>query len=174
MYKKSDFVECKVVDKMDNKKKVYTSEGLSDKEGQYNLSDLKNALNLMLYDDSLSAVDTFIETCFPAKKSTDFNCVKTFCIQSLVLLELILNERNILKDGVYEIFCDVWRNIDFFSNTDSIKAWFEELLKAVFRLTRPKTEDTNHKVIRAINEIIEKNYANIKNIGEIASQLFIS
>ena len=174
MYKKSDFVECKVVDKMDNEKKVYTSEGLSDKKGQYNLSDLKNALNLMLYDDSLSAVDTFIETYFPAKKGTDFNCVKTFCIQSLVLLDLILNERNLLNDSIYGVFSEIWNKIDCFNNTESINEWFEETLKTIFQLTRPKTEDTNYKVIRAINEIIEKNYANIKNIGEIASQLFIS
>ena len=174
MYKKSDFVECKVVDKMDNEKKVYTSEGLPDKKEQNNVLNLKDALNLMLYADSLAAVNTFIETYFPARKGADFHCVKTFCIQSFVLLELILNERNLINDSVYEIFCNTWRNIDCFSDADSINEWFEETVKAIFRLTRQKTEDTNYKVIRAINEIIEKNYADIKNIGEIASQLFIS
>ena len=167
-------MECKIVDKINNEKKAYTSKSISYINGHYSILNLKNALNAMLYDDLSSAVDTFIEIYFPTKKDIIFSSAKTFCIQSLVLLELILNERNLLNDNAYSILCEAWKNIDYFSDTESIKKWFEKILKTILPLVRETSEATYGKIIRSINEIIEKNYANIKNIGEIASQLFIS
>ncbi len=164
----------KTVAKMENEKQHYAFDDLFNEKAEYNILDLKNALNTMLYDDSLCVVNTFIEAYFLSKQDMSFCSVKKFCIQAFVLLELVLKERNLLNDNVYAVFLEIWNKIDHFNTTESMEEWFEETLKTIFQRTRATEEEIYDKIIRSINDIIEKNYANIKNIGEIASQLFIS
>lgn len=141
---------------------------------EYNILDLKNVLNSMLYDGSADSINNFIEKYCSDKKNTNLYSFKTFCMQVFVLLQLILNERNLLSDSVLSVFSEIWNKINRFNNPNSMKLWFEESVKSIVEHIQIKSEEAYDIIVRSINEIIEKDYSNIKNVGEIASRLFIS
>ena len=139
----------------------------------YNIQDLKENIECLVYSDEADKIDRFINQFYGKIDAENVFVSKTFCITVLVLLQLVLHESNMFDGDTASIFSEFWSKINTLKNHDEMWKYFKEILLQTIPASLTDKE-RYLDLVADIDKIIEKDYKYIKNVQDVVSHLFVS
>lgn len=141
---------------------------------KYNVQELKEMLEHLIYSDEPDKTERFINKLYENVDVENIYVSKTFCTTVLVLLQLVLNENNMIDSQIMSFFSEFWSKINNFKHYEEVWNCFKEMLMQILSVALTGNEQRYEGLIADIDRIIEKDYKHIKNVQDICSRLFVS
>ncbi len=140
----------------------------------FNLGELKNDIYNFFANNFEFPIETFMDKYFPANKVYVANELNQLCLSVVTVTQLLFLERNISIDQIFDEPYVVWKKIADFSTILNIKQWIKNFLIACYDYTVSSESTKLPRTVSAIKDYIDKNYANITSVSQIAAMLYIS
>jgi len=141
---------------------------------KYNVQEIKEMLEHLIYSDESDKAERFINKFYENIDAENIYVSKTFCTTVLVLLQLVLHENNLFDSQNISVFSEFWSKINNLKNYDEVWTCFKEILLQILSTVLTGNEQRYEGLIADIDKIIEKDYKHIKNVQDICSRLFVS
>ncbi|MBQ4518055.1 MAG: response regulator [Clostridia bacterium] len=141
---------------------------------KYNVQEIKEMLEHLIYSDESDKTERFINKFYENIDAENIYVSKTFCTTVLVLLQLVLHENNLFDSQIISVFSEFWSKINDLKNYEEVWNCFKEILLQILSTALTRNEQRYEGLIADIDKIIEKDYKHIKNVQDICSRLFVS
>lgn len=140
-------------------------------EPSYEISEIRNDIMMIIDEEKKTGIEDFIEKYFnmPMSKAN----LKRLSISIIITLELVLIEHGMEMGDIFGGTHIVWDKIDNFETILDTKQWIYNILDAALYMCGNESKRYD-KIIRDIQENINKNYASISNVSQIVDDLYIS
>jgi two-component system response regulator YesN len=154
---------------------VYMYEETERLSPQYNILELKNTLNELANkstEENAENIEIFVDNAFPNGDYSNQYDVRMLIVCVFTILQIILAERNMMNKEISDKINNLWANIYTPQEAQTVKARFKNALTDALNLITHDYEAGD--IVKGVNDQIINNYRDIKNIGQIASCLYVS
>lgn len=141
---------------------------------QYDIMDVKRRLEKIIESGETSDVHSFIEERYRSETYYPQTYIQSLTYSIVNVIQTCLLERSESYGSVFGDELSVWNKLQKFETVSDIKAWLIELIETVREFFAKKESGRYQKIVDDIKSIIERRYAEIENVNEIVSSLYIS
>ena len=138
----------------------------------YEISEIKDALDLLLADLSDQQLRLFLDKYYPPGVSKNY--AKTLCVSVITTLQLILLEHNYDIKDLFEDSSIVWKRLDDFDSIANTHQWLYNMINTILNFLNDMEKSKYNKIVDDIKQVINQGYSSISNIEQIADSLHIS
>ena len=138
----------------------------------YEITEIKDALDLLLEDLSDEQLRLFLDKYYPPGASKNY--AKTLCVSVVTTLQLILLEHNYDIKDLFEDSSIVWKKLDNFDSMPNPHQWLYNIINATLNFLNEMEKSKYNKIVDDIKQVIDERYSSISNIEQIADCLHIS
>jgi two-component system response regulator YesN len=140
----------------------------------FTVSDLQSALETLMRDNSEPQFEMFLNLYCSDRLCRSRYALKTVCVMLFSASELVLLGRNLDIEEIWGVRRDVMERINGTDSAETLKQWLIRLIRATVNYVSMNEMETYRKLTADMTRHIEKNYAQITNISEIADKFYIS
>lgn len=141
---------------------------------KYNTTEIKQELSSIIENGSETGILAFIDKWYKTESCYPETYVKSLSYAIINLVQIILIERNESFGSIFESELVVWDKLSRFETIVDIKQWLFNIIDEVRKFLTKAENSRYHRVVEDIKSIIEDNYAEIENVGQIVDPLYIS
>lgn len=149
-------------------------EELEEVQKELDLDDLKKAINTVLDEETLEAVQRFLNIYYPERVRLSSNYIKTLCVSTITTLWLLLIERNLNMKDIFSESSIVWNKLDDLDSVPNKRQWLYNIFVVILQFIRDSEKSSYDRIIADIMSNINKNYQSITNIDKVVEDLLIS
>ncbi len=140
----------------------------------FNISELKLDIYTYFENNFEFSIDDFMEKYFSQNRVYVANELNQLCLSVVTITQLLFLERNISIDQIFDEPNVVWKKIADFSSILNVKQWIKNFLIACYDFTVSSETNKFPRTVSAIKDFIDRNYASITSVSQIANMLYIS
>ncbi len=140
----------------------------------FNISELKTDVYTLFENNTEFSIDDFMEKYFEKNNVYSANELNQICLSVVTITQLLFLERNISIDQIFDEPNIIWKKLSDFSSILNVKQWIKNFLIACYDFTVCEELSKFPRTVSAIKEFIDRNYATITSVSQIANELYIS
>ncbi|BBH24255.1 DNA-binding response regulator [Paenibacillus baekrokdamisoli] len=145
-----------------------------EREFQYNILEIKSKLDWMIESGQSQDIITFIDHLFNTELHYPPAFIKSLTYSIINVVQTYLIERNESFGSIFGDDLIVWSKLQKFETITDIKQWMIQIIDTVRNFFAKVDSGRYQKIVDDIKWIIEERYAEIENVGQIVSSLYIS
>jgi len=141
---------------------------------KFNIAEIRQELDAILENGKDSDISGFINKWYNEGLCYPETYIKSLSYAIITVIQTIMLERNECSDSFFEDSLTAWDKLTRTETIADIKEWLYGIISKVRKSLAQKENTRYNKVVEDIKSIIDENYAEIENVGQIVDRLYIS
>ena len=140
----------------------------------YTILDLQDALETLIQNNDETQFGLFMNTYCPEEVCSGKYAMHMVCIMTYSAFQLILMGRNLDISEFFGGWRETLSKLSGFSSAEELREWFMKIIRGIINYIKMSELETGRKLALDISAYIEKHYAEIVNVSEVANQFCVS
>lgn len=142
---------------------------------QYDINELKKKITDVVENDTEDdEISKFVDIYCPEKMIVNENFVRNMLFNIITALNIVLFEKDESFEHIFGNEYMIWNKIFDAKSIQNVRMFISNILMFTKQYFDNKKQDRYEVLIEKIKDIVNTQYAQIENINEISSQVFLS
>ncbi|MCD9023856.1 response regulator [Cohnella silvisoli] len=145
-----------------------------EREFQYNILEIKSKLDWIIESGQSHDIVSFMDRLVDTNLHYPPAFIKSLTYSIINVVQTYLIERNESFGSIFGDDLIIWSKLQKFETITDIKQWLIHIIDTVRKFFEKIDSGRYQKIVEDIKRIIEERYAEIENVSQIVSSLYIS